>query len=198
MTAQRHNDYVGGDASRARIPGADKATTGHQYEAIFPNTGAPGATDTAHANRAQEHLPPSTGRDAPPAGGVPPLANGHSPHSPAPAHGRAPAPTDDASHTDPATHRIQTARTTGHPVALAPAPDSRTVVDPDPYAPRATAADTLTGATSKDVNTHLGHPGSGQTSAELHHDGQPGRTRAPRGADQFGSRAIPREDAPHA
>lgn len=34
------------------------------------------------------------------------------------------------------------------------------------------ASDTITGATSGDVHTGLGHPGQGQTSSELHHDGQ--------------------------
>ncbi|KAH9831187.1 uncharacterized protein C8Q71DRAFT_727014 [Rhodofomes roseus] len=207
MTAQRHNDYVGGDASRGRIPGADKASTGHQYEAIFPKSGPPGPNGTAHANPPQEHLPPSTGRDAPPAAGVPPvgphitqvipgdqLSTGH----PAPPVGRGPAHTDEVHHTDPAVHRIQTARTTGQPVELAPAPDSNTVVDRDPYAQPTSAGDTLTGATSKDVHAHLGHPGSGQTSSELHHDGQHGRKHAPRGADQFGSGAIPREIGPDA
>ncbi|RPA99514.1 hypothetical protein L873DRAFT_886794 [Choiromyces venosus 120613-1] len=33
------------------------------------------------------------------------------------------------------------------------------------------------GATSADVHTGLGHPGSGQTGRELRHDGQHGRTR---------------------
>lgn len=39
------------------------------------------------------------------------------------------------------------------------------------------AGDTLTGADSKDVHTGLGHPGQGQTSSELHHDGQSHRKR---------------------
>ncbi|KAL4806715.1 hypothetical protein BDV18DRAFT_138103 [Aspergillus unguis] len=34
------------------------------------------------------------------------------------------------------------------------------------------AGDTLTGATSKDVHQRAGHPGQGQSSAELRHDGQ--------------------------
>ncbi|KAE8151721.1 hypothetical protein BDV25DRAFT_128527 [Aspergillus avenaceus] len=37
---------------------------------------------------------------------------------------------------------------------------------------KTSAGDTLMGATSQDVHTGLGHPGAGQTSAELHHDGQ--------------------------
>lgn len=31
-----HNDIVGTDANISRIPGAEKATSGHQYEAVFP------------------------------------------------------------------------------------------------------------------------------------------------------------------
>ena len=38
MTSHRHNDYVGGDASAGRIPGAEKATSGHQYNSIFPKS----------------------------------------------------------------------------------------------------------------------------------------------------------------
>ena len=34
LTNQRHNDFVGGEASRGRIPGADKATTGHHFIAV--------------------------------------------------------------------------------------------------------------------------------------------------------------------
>jgi hypothetical protein len=37
---------------------------------------------------------------------------------------------------------------------------------------QADASDTIGGATSADVHTGLGHPGSGQTSTELRHDGQ--------------------------
>ncbi|KZT63829.1 hypothetical protein DAEQUDRAFT_747708 [Daedalea quercina L-15889] len=180
MTAHRHNDYVGGDASLGRIPGADQATTGHHYNAIFPKE-----------QRPQEHLPQSTGRDAPPEGGVPPI--GKHINAIIPGDQIRNGQTDDVHHTNPGAHRIQAARTTGQPVELAPAPDSRTVVDRDPYAPPTAVGDTLTGATSKDVHNHLGHPGTGQTSSELRHDGQHGRERAPRGAEQFGSGAIPRE-----
>ncbi|KAF1343933.1 hypothetical protein BDV97DRAFT_373496 [Delphinella strobiligena] len=45
----------------------------------------------------------------------------------------------------------------------------------DPDAKPPTASETLGGATSGDVHTGLGHPGQGQSSQELHHDGQPGR-----------------------
>ncbi|KAL3452258.1 hypothetical protein BJX65DRAFT_175655 [Aspergillus insuetus] len=37
---------------------------------------------------------------------------------------------------------------------------------------KTTAEQTLMGATSKDVHKGLGHPGSGQTSTEMRHDGQ--------------------------
>lgn len=36
VTDTRHNDFVGGDASRGRIPGAENATSGHFYVAVFP------------------------------------------------------------------------------------------------------------------------------------------------------------------
>ena len=40
------------------------------------------------------------------------------------------------------------------------------------------ASDTLGGSTSADVHTGLGHPGSGQTSSELRHDGEHHRKNA--------------------
>ncbi|THH04346.1 hypothetical protein EW145_g5579 [Phellinidium pouzarii] len=61
------------------------------------------------------------------------------------------------------------------------------VVDKDPYAEPTTASDTLTGATSADVHDGYGHPGQGQTSAELHHDGQKGRKKQEVGVDQWGT-----------
>ena len=36
MTSRRHNDYIGSDANAGRIPGAEKATTGHHYVSVFP------------------------------------------------------------------------------------------------------------------------------------------------------------------
>ncbi len=39
VTFGRHNDFVGGDASKGRIPGADKATTGHHFVAVDPMGG---------------------------------------------------------------------------------------------------------------------------------------------------------------
>ncbi|EPS96479.1 hypothetical protein FOMPIDRAFT_1130316 [Fomitopsis schrenkii] len=184
MTSHRHNDYVGGDASKGRIPGAEKATSGHQFNAIFPKS-------DAAPKRAQEHLPQPTGRDAPPSGSDRPL--GKHINTVTPGDQLQNGQVDEVTHTHPSAQCIQSARTTGQPIELAPAPDSHTVIDRDPYAPRTSAADTLTGATSQDVHNHLGHPGTGQTSSELHHDGQHGRKRAARGADQFGSGAIPRE-----
>ena len=35
ITDMRHNDYVGGDASMGRIPGADQASSGHFYVEVF-------------------------------------------------------------------------------------------------------------------------------------------------------------------
>ncbi|KAF9887373.1 hypothetical protein FE257_010228 [Aspergillus nanangensis] len=52
---------------------------------------------------------------------------------------------------------------------------------------KTSAADTLTGATSKDVHTGLGHPGSGQTSTELRHDGQHGRKNPGVGLEGVGA-----------
>ena len=87
LTSQPHNDFVGGEASKGRIPGADQATSGHQFIAVDLPRGTfieaslvlqihPDQKrmpdQKRHANRAEEHLPPSTGRDAPPAGGVAP------------------------------------------------------------------------------------------------------------------------------
>ncbi|KAH8115937.1 hypothetical protein DFH11DRAFT_1876519 [Phellopilus nigrolimitatus] len=62
------------------------------------------------------------------------------------------------------------------------------VVDADPYATPPAAEDTLTGATSGDVYDGLGHPGQGQTSAELRHDGQTGRKKQELGQDQWGTK----------
>jgi len=45
----------------------------------------------------------------------------------------------------------------------------------------ALAANDFPGATSKDVHTGYGHPGSGQTSAEIAHDGKSKREKQPLG-----------------
>ncbi|KAI9065625.1 hypothetical protein FKP32DRAFT_1567596 [Trametes sanguinea] len=180
VTFGRHNDFVGTDASRHRIPGADKATSGHHFVAI----------DVPHDQhqRAQEHMPPPTGRDAPPSSIEPGTRTSHTKGfvtglesdilNARAAAGRAPSPT----------RPIDTNTT-----PLPPAPDSRTVIDKDPYATPTSAADTLTGATSRDVHDGLGHPGSGMSSAEMHHDGSAHRKRQMRGTEQFGSGEIPRE-----
>ncbi|KAL1941719.1 hypothetical protein VTO73DRAFT_6719 [Trametes versicolor] len=182
ITSGRHNDFVGGDASKGRIPGADKATTGHHFVAVDPMGGQ------RQPQRAQEHLPRPTGRDAPPAGGVAPgtrtggpvrnlesdILNAHTSSG-----RRSPSPP----------RRIH-----GSDQPLAPAPDSRTVVDRDPWAAPTTAGDTLTGATSQDVHGGLGHPGAGMSSAEMHHDGSAHRKRQMRGTEQFGAGEIPREE----
>lgn len=84
VTDTRHNDYVGNDANKHRIPGADKATTGHHFVTVFPKGALlygvdvlndahhiaeepTQATDT-EPRRPEEHLPPPTGRDRPPRG----------------------------------------------------------------------------------------------------------------------------------
>ncbi|KAJ7716857.1 hypothetical protein B0H16DRAFT_1612699 [Mycena metata] len=69
-----------------------------------------------------------------------------------------------------------------------------TVVDKDAEATQNDLAgqtngpyDQLPGATSKDVSASSGQPGTGMSSKELHHNGQPGRKREKLGADQYGT-----------
>ncbi|KAB8074234.1 hypothetical protein BDV29DRAFT_156836 [Aspergillus leporis] len=57
---------------------------------------------------------------------------------------------------------------------------------------RTTAEQTLVGATSQDVHTGLGHPGGGQTSAELRHDGQGHRKNPGGGLESVGASQEPR------
>ncbi|KAF7333015.1 Glycylpeptide N-tetradecanoyltransferase [Mycena venus] len=45
----------------------------------------------------------------------------------------------------------------------------------------------LPGATSKDVYESAGQPGSGMSSKEVRHDGQPGRKREKLGSEQYGT-----------
>lgn len=52
---------------------------------------------------------------------------------------------------------------------------------------RTDPADTLTGATSADVNKGLGRLINGQTSSELHHDGQHTRSRQKLGLAKVGA-----------
>ncbi|EKM56613.1 uncharacterized protein PHACADRAFT_253822 [Phanerochaete carnosa HHB-10118-sp] len=75
------------------------------------------------------------------------------------------------------------------PQPLAPAPDSRTIVDNDPFDDPPTAAETMTGATSQDLYSGIGKPMMGQSSAEIHHDGHQHRKRAMQGHDQYGTSA---------
>lgn len=49
------------------------------------------------------------------------------------------------------------------------------------------ASATLPGATSKDVYQGYGHPGSGETSKELHHDGTAGRKHQGYGLEGVGA-----------
>lgn len=49
------------------------------------------------------------------------------------------------------------------------------------------AADTLGGATSADVHQGLGHPGQGQTSTEVRHDGKHTATKERSGLEGAGA-----------
>ncbi|KAJ7129658.1 hypothetical protein C8R44DRAFT_84466 [Mycena epipterygia] len=49
--------------------------------------------------------------------------------------------------------------------------------------------DRLPGATSRDVSESTGQPGTGMSSKELRHDGQPGRKREKLGLDQYGTKS---------
>ncbi|TFK89889.1 hypothetical protein K466DRAFT_485813 [Polyporus arcularius HHB13444] len=175
ITSHRHNDFVGGEASRNRIPGADQATTGHHFVAV----------DLPRGRHADQHQPQSTGRDAPSAGGAAPGT-----HS----SGSGPLQSDILSSREGAArgpspvHRVES-----NTQPLAPAPDSRTVIDRDPYATPTSAGDTLQGATSQDVYTGIGKPAGGMSSAEMHHDGQAHRKRHHLGKDQYGAGVVPRE-----
>ncbi|OCL08837.1 hypothetical protein AOQ84DRAFT_376380, partial [Glonium stellatum] len=61
--------------------------------------------------------------------------------------------------------------------------------DPDATTSPPSAADTLGGATSAGVNCGLGHPGQGQTSVEVRHDGQHGWKRERLGLARVGAAA---------
>ena len=52
------------------------------------------------------------------------------------------------------------------------------------------AQDTLPGSTSADVHTGLGHPGAGQSSAEMRHDGQKGRKNPGQGLQGVGASGV--------
>lgn len=63
------------------------------------------------------------------------------------------------------------------------------VVDEDALAPPPAASETLTGATSKEVDDSLGKPGSGITSSEMRHEGKKHRNKTGYGgAEQWGSK----------
>ncbi|PIL27657.1 hypothetical protein GSI_10809 [Ganoderma sinense ZZ0214-1] len=203
ITSGPHNDFVGGDASKGRIPGAEKATSGHFFVSVDPSPG-----QMRHEQRAEEHLPPPTGRDAPPAGDVAPCSRTR-----VAASGResfrastrgAEVDPDVVAFVDLPSEILRTRENAPRkpsplrqvnltPSALPPAVDSCTVVDRDPYEQPAGADDTLGGATSADVNKGLGRPPVGMSSAEMHHDGKSHRKRQMGGVEQYGSGEIPRE-----
>lgn len=173
ITDQRHNDYVGSDANVGRIPGAEKATTGHHYIEVFPKEGPP--KQSHGEKRPDEHLPPPTGRDRPPRGinqGIPADQGGPTERFTT-AKNREPAPQFQSSQPQP----------------MAPAPDSRTVIDKDPFEAPPTASDTITGATSQTVYHGLGKPAQGMSSGEVRHDGHPSGhpKRSLQGSDQYGT-----------
>jgi len=184
ITDQRHNEYVGGDASSGRIPGTEKATTGHNFVSVFPKEDQPQKAKSGGVRRPEEHLPPPTGRDAPPASYAPPPVGDNIREV---VRGEQPRTTRQRAGPSPPPHIPK--------LPLAPAPDSITVVDRSPYAEPTTAADTMTGATSQDVHRGYGAPGSGMTSAEMHHDGQQHRKRQGQGVETYGQGEIPRNQA---
>ena len=76
-----------------------------------------------------------------------------------------------------------------HTVPPGTAPADRTF-QPNPSGETPTAApasSTLGGSDSRDVHTGLGHPGQGQTSTELRHEGAHGRTRQSAGLEGVGA-----------
>ncbi|KAF2461803.1 hypothetical protein BDY21DRAFT_329697 [Lineolata rhizophorae] len=57
----------------------------------------------------------------------------------------------------------------------------------DPDAPTVDASATIGGATSADMHQGLGHPGQGQTSAEMRHDGEKHRAKQTHGLGGVGA-----------
>lgn len=73
-------------------------------------------------------------------------------------------------------------------IQSSPAPQIHdSFTDPDASVPKTSAVDTLIGVTSADVHKSIG---SGVSSKERHHDGQPGRKRNPTGTAGFGSPGV--------
>lgn len=127
--------------------------------------------------RPDEHLPPPTGRPFAEHAGTSPVRAACLPSRSRPPPAARGGPTE----------RLTTAQSAPQPQPLAPAPGSRTVVDADPWAAPTSAADTLSGATSRDVHAGLGVPAAGMSSAERHHDGRQHRKRGLQGQEQYGT-----------
>lgn len=72
--------------------------------------------------------------------------------------------------------------------------------NPDAADTATSAQDTLPGATSADVHTGIGHPGSGQSSAEVEHDGKSHRARDRQGLQGLaeGGSGMQGEESAHA
>ncbi|KAL1634411.1 hypothetical protein SLS58_010699 [Diplodia intermedia] len=84
---------------------------------------------------------------------------------------------------------IQTLPAGSAPASATHAPNNTTTTETAPGS--TAAADTIPGATSADVHTGLGHPGAGQTSSELHHDGgSHGGAKQGAGLEGVGAAAV--------
>lgn len=159
------NSIIGNDVNKARVPGASDAATGHHYEAVFPKgvyaLPCPPSREGALISlclarieplRAEEHLPPTTGRDRPPRHDVaaPDTARGvgsmlHRCYRPSEAALTENVDNDDVT---PATDPFS-GRGTGAGASVGVDYNQPrvgdVVVDTDPYAEPAHAGDTLTG-----------------------------------------------------
>lgn len=215
ITDQRHNDYVGSDANIGRIPGANKATTGHHFVSVFPK-GKPIITYLSSCDYMLRRLYAQRGHLINQRKNVV-LRNIYL-HLLVEIYllMRVTEFLQEANR--PTLHQTRTCRVTISPLMvnctilcvyrsfanpalaedpyhqtdrppqpLKPAPGSNTVIDRDPWASKPSAADTLQGATSQDVHGGIGQPFGGQTSAELHHDGKQHRKRNLQGVDQYGN-----------
>ncbi|KAI0064857.1 hypothetical protein BV25DRAFT_1914017 [Artomyces pyxidatus] len=187
-TAQPHIDIVGTDTTNVHnFPGAEKAASGHMYTAAQPIGGMPQRRSAGPATPNLESRDDVQNRFHPLGAGQPlPDQHAHTPsQSPARTYGTAAAQqrTVEAGATQPREHQprpeehvphaYQAPRPLGqnireiipgdaHP-SPAPTPPglpalSTPVIDEDASAPRVTALDTLTGATSAELDRGPGHP----------------------------------------
>ena len=72
MTSNRHNDFVGGDASKGRIPGAEDATSGHHFVSVDYMDGMSlRLSSTPNSDRVALHTRPAKARGGTPSRGAP-------------------------------------------------------------------------------------------------------------------------------